>query len=78
MSKKRRTNQQFIRDFMNYSENGGMSHILVLEGINRYAEQLDKLTDEEVKEMDSKGSMISMAALQRTGREWLAKSRERE
>jgi hypothetical protein len=63
---------------MNYSENGGMSHILVLEGINRYAEQLDKLTDEEVKEMDSKGSMISMAALQRTGREWLAKSKERE
>jgi len=78
MSKKIRTNQQFIRDFMNYSENGRMSHILVLEGINRYADQLDKLTDEQVKEYDSKGCIISMAALQRTGREWLAKCKERE
>ncbi len=73
MSKKRSTNAEKVADFMNFSENGAMSQLLVLEAIRRYAEQLDNLTDEQVKEIDDKGSLISIAALQRTGREWLTK-----
>jgi len=73
MSKKRSTNAEKVADFMNFSENGAMSQLLVMEGIARYATELDKLTDEQVKELDGRGSLINMGALQRTAREWLTK-----
>ena len=71
MSRNRSTNTEKVADFMNFSENGAMSQILVMESIGRYAKMLDEVSDEAIKTMDEKGSIISMAALQRTAREWL-------
>ena len=70
MSRNHSTNTEKVADFMNFSENGAMSQILVMEAIGRYARQLDALSDEEVKQSDD-NSFISMTALRRTAREWL-------
>ena len=73
MSRNPSTNVEKVTDFMNFSENGALSQLLVMEAIGRYSKQLDELTDEQIKEMDAKGSIINMTAFQRTAREWLTK-----
>ena len=71
MSRNKSTNVEKVADFMNFSENGALSQLLVMEAIGRYAKMLDEVSDEAIKVMDEKGSIISMAALQKTAREWL-------
>jgi len=71
MSRNPSTNVEKVTDFMNFSENGAMSQLFVMEAIGRYAKMLDEVSDEAIKVMDEKGSIISMAALQKTAREWL-------
>ncbi len=40
--KKKKTNQQCIKDIMTYSNHGALAEIFVLEAIRRYAEAVSK------------------------------------
>jgi hypothetical protein len=71
MSKK--TNVELVTEFMEYSRNGALSQIFLMEAVNRYADQLDALTDLQVEAIDKKGSIVNMVALRRTAREWKEK-----
>ena len=65
--KKQLTNEDLVRDLMNYSKYGGLSQAFIIQAISSYTarviEQKDKLLEEErYDEAEGKISLVSTAA----------------
>ncbi len=45
-----KTNEELIMDIINFSPNGALSQIMIVEAIQQYVNKISKLTDQEIKE----------------------------
>ena len=68
-----KTNIDFITKYM---ESGALNQLFVINALNKEAEKVSKLTDEQVEELDQESQFINMWAWRESARQWIRESND--